>query len=137
MTDNMDSDNDNKTDKKRSSDWPKLLDLFLRVCHVGTSSVLFGGLVWTVPFTQLSSWHLLTIASGSTLIISGICRCRHWPYQGRGLTAGLHVGLLWMIHSRPEAMQMLLAAVLATGVAGSHLPGHIRHWSLVHGRRVD
>lgn len=130
-------DAENKADRKRRTVWPKYLDLLLRICHVGASSVLFGGLIWAVPFTRLSGWHQLTIATGSALIISGICRSRHWPYQGRGVTAGVHVALLWLVHSRPATMVPALAAVLVSGVIGSHLPGNIRHWSLLHGRRVD
>jgi hypothetical protein len=133
----MNSDNEIKANKKKRPTWPKLLDLLIRVFHVGTSSVLFGGIVWAVPFTQLSSWHRLTIITGIALIISGICGSRHWPYQGRGLTATVHVGLLGLIHVRPATMLPVLTLVLIAGVAGSHLPGFIRHWSLLHGRRVD
>jgi hypothetical protein len=133
----MNNENEKKTDKKRRATWPKLLDLLLRVCHVGTSSVLFGGIIWAVPFARLSSWHDLTIVTGCALIISGICGSRHWPYQGRGLMAGLHIGLLWLVHARPATMLPVLVIVLIAGVMGSHLPGFIRHWSLIHWRRMD
>jgi len=135
----MESDIDTRAGKKRRSTWPKLLDLVLRVCHVVTSSVLYGGIIWAVPFARLSNWHHLTIASGITLIISGICGSRHWPYQGRGLMAWLHIGLLVLIHNhgRPAMMLPVLTVVLIAGVIGSHLPGFIRHWSLVHWQRVD
>ncbi|MDA8428550.1 MAG: hypothetical protein M0T70_04780 [Geobacteraceae bacterium] len=127
----------NRTDKKQRSDWPKLLDLVLRSWHVGASSVLFGAVVWGVPFVRFSTWHHLTIASGCALIISGICRCRHWPYQGRGLMAAAHIGLIALIHGRPDPNMEVLAMVLVAGVVGSHLPGNLRHWSLLHGRRID
>lgn len=133
----MVSEGEAKTEKKRRPAWPKLLDLAIRVCHVVTSSVLFGGIVWAVPFVRLTSWHYLTIVTGIALVASGIWGSRHWPYQGRGLTAALHTGLLWLVHIRPDTMMVVLVIVLATGVTGSHLPGHIRHWSLVHRRRID
>jgi len=133
----MNSDNEITADKKRRSNWPKYLDLVLRVCHVVTSSVLFGGLVWAVPFARLVTWHYLAIATGAALIITAICRSRHWPYQGRGVAAWLHTGALWLVHIRPETMMPVLVTVLVLGVTGSHLPGNIRHWSFVHGRRID
>ena len=132
-----DSDNGSKTEKKRRSDGPKYVDLLLRVCHVVTSSVLFGGIVWAAPFVRLVTWHYLTIATGAALIIFSICRSRHWPYQGRGVVAWLHAGLIGLAHVLPEAMMPVLVTVLALGVIGSHLPGSIRHWSLLHGRRID
>lgn len=133
----MEKVSEKKTGKKQRSAWPKFLDLFLRVCHIGSSTVLFGGIVWAVPFVRLATWHHLSIATGCALIISGIYGSRHWPYQGRGLTAALHVGLVWLVHIRPESSLKMLAAALVFGVIGSHLPGNIRHWSLLHGRRMD
>lgn len=137
VAENRGSGNKMKVDKQRRPIWPKMLDLLLRVCHVVSSSILYGGLIWAVPFARLSTWHHLTIASGSALIISGICGSRHWPYQGRGLMAAVHVGLIGLIHGRTATMLPLLTVVLVAGVIGSHLPGFIRHWSLLHRRRVD
>jgi hypothetical protein len=133
----MNSDNENRTDNKQRPGWPKAVDLLLRSGHIGTSSVLFGGVILAVPFTRLSTWHHLSIATGSALIIFNIFKSRHWPYQGRGLMAALHIGLVWLVHVRPELMVPLLATALAVGVVGSHMPGFIRHWSLVHRRRIE
>ena len=132
----METYRERRTDTKRAG-WPKVVDLLLRSCHIGTSSVLFGGIVLAIPFTRLSSWHTLSIATGSALIIFNIFKSRHWPYQGRGLAAALHIGLFSLIHVRPDAMIPLLVTALAVGVTGSHMPGSIRHWSLVHWRRLD
>jgi hypothetical protein len=124
----------NETDHKKRSGWSKTFDIFLRSCHIGTASVLLGGVVWTVPFERLSMWHYLTIATGCALIIFNIYKCRHWPYQGSGLMAELHVALFWSVHVKPELMAPLFATALTVGVIGSHMPGALRHWSLVHGR---
>jgi len=137
MAESMGSYTKGKTDDKKRSGWAKVLDLILRSCHIGTSSVLFGGLVLAVPYPQLSTWHYLAIATGSALIIFNICKCRHWPYQGRGLMAALHVGLLWFVHVWPGLMMPMLATVLTVGVVGSHMPAFLRHWSLVHRRILD
>lgn len=133
----MERDNDGRSDRKKRSGWNKVVDMILRSCHIGTASVLYGGLVWAVPYTQLANWHQLTIATGSALIIFNIYRCRHWPYQGRGLAAALHVSLLWFVHTRPTMMMPLLMTILTVGVVGSHMPAFLRHWSLVHRRILD
>jgi len=114
-----------------------VLDLVLRSCHVGAASVLFGGLVLAVPFSRVDRWHTLTIATGGALLLAEACRSRHWIYQVRGLTAILHVGLLALVHYRPDLLVPALTAVLFTGVLGSNLPGSLRHWSVVHGQRMD
>ena len=133
----MERMNDNRSDRKKRSGWNKVVDLILRSCHIGTSSVLFGGLAWDVPYTRLATWHTLAIATGSALIIFNIIKCRHWPYQGRGLAAWLHISLLWVVHARPEMMMPVLMIILSVGVVGSHMPAFLRHYSFVHRRILD
>ena len=130
-------DDNCKMDKKRRSGAAKALDLVLRCFHVGAASVLFGGVVLAVPFAALCSWHTLAIASGGALIVAEATHSRHWLYQLRGLMAITHVGLLALVHFRHDLLAPVLVAVLVTGVLGSHLPGYLRHWSVVHRRRVD
>jgi hypothetical protein len=133
----MDSYNESRKERKKRSGWFKVLDMFLRSCHIGASSVLFGGLIWMVPFGKLLMWHNLSIATGSALIIFNILKCRHWPYQGRGLMAALHIALLWLVHVQTEWMMPVLMAVVTIGVVGSHMPAFLRHWSVVHRRILD
>ncbi|MEI8356768.1 MAG: hypothetical protein WCG31_11880, partial [Deltaproteobacteria bacterium] len=71
------------------------------------------------------------------LIISEVYHCRHWLYQGRGVMALTHVGLLGIIHYRQDLMIPVLTAVLACGCIGSHMPKSLRYWSFLHGRVVD
>jgi hypothetical protein len=137
MTEKIRDDYNGRTERKRRSEWFKVVDLFLRSCHIGTSSIFFGGVVLAVPFARLAHWHHLAIATGCVMIIYNIYKSRHWPYQGRGVMAWLHIGLVWIVHVRPGAVIPLLTIALAIGVIGSHSPGSIRHWSMVHGRRID
>lgn len=137
MAENMDRDGRNRADRNKRPWWPKAVDLFLRSGHIGTSSVLFGGMVLAMPFTRLTTWHGLAIATGSSLIIFNILKCRHWPYQGRGVMAWLHVGLIGLVHLWQAPIVPILATALAVGVVGSHMPGFLRHWSFVHRRRID
>lgn len=137
LMESMAGDNKGRTDREQRRTWPKVLDLLLRSCHIGVSSVLFGGLVWAVPYSRLSSWHGLAIATGSALITLNVWRSRHWPYQGRGVVAWVHIGLVGLVHVWPAQAPSLLIIALAVGVVGSHMPGGLRHWSFVHRRRID
>lgn len=137
LAENMNNDYQGRTNNEKRRVWPKVADLFLRSCHIGTSSVLFGGIVWAVPYPRLSTWHHLAIATGIFLIILNIWRSRHWPYQGRGVAAWLHIGLVWLVHVWPAHALSMLVTALAFGVVGSHMPGALRHWSFVHRRRID
>jgi len=127
----------NEDDKKRRSATSKVLDLVLRSGHIGTASVLFGGLVLGVPFSRLTDWHVLAIATGGALIVAGLLQSRHWPYQGRGVMALVHIVLLGLVHYRQDLMLPVLIAVLLFGVVGSNMPGHLRHWSVLHRQRID
>ena len=133
----MERDNESRSERKKRSGLNKIIDIILRSFHVCTASVLFGGLFWAVPYPRLATWHHLVIGTGSALIIFNIYRCRHWPYQGRGLAAALHVSLLWLVHGRPSMLTPVLMTVLTVGVVGSHMPAFLRHWSLVHRRILD
>lgn len=123
--------------KKKRSKLSKAIDLVLRYWHVGTTSVLFGGMVLGIPFIRLGVWHTLAIATGGALVISGILQSRHWPYQVRGVLAFMHVGLLALVHFQHDLLLPVLTAVLLFGFFGSNLPGNLRHWSLLHRERVD
>ena len=116
--------------------WTRTLDVVLRTAHVAVTSVLFGGAVCGVPFYRLFSWYYLAIATGCALIASEVYHCRHWPYQGRGVMALIHVGLLGLIHLRSDLLVPVLTAVLVFGMVGSHMPKNLRYWSFVHWRVV-
>jgi hypothetical protein len=123
--------------KQRRPAWTRAVDIFLRICHIGVTSVLLGGAVLQVPMTQLFIWHNLTISTGCALVISEVYHCRHWLYQGRGAMALIHIGLLGGIHLRPDMITPILITVLVFGVVGSHMPKNLRYWSFVHRRVVD
>jgi hypothetical protein len=133
MSDNF----ENREKKNLRPLWTRWLDVLLRTAHVGAMSVLFGAAVCGVGFCNLFMWHNLTIATGSALVASEIYHSRHWFYQGRGIMALTHIGLLGLIHLHPELMTSVLTAVLAFGMVGSHMPKSFRYWSFVHGRVME
>lgn len=133
----MENNSGNMEKKIRRPIWTRWLDVVLRTAHVGVTGILFGGAVFEVPLSQLHLWHNLTIATGCTLVLSEIFHSRHWIYQCRGLMVLIHVGLLGLIHLRPDLMTPILAAVTVFGMVGSHMPKAVRYWSFVHRRVVD
>lgn len=124
-----------RRDAKRPS-WTRTLDVILRTAHVAVTSVLFGGAVCEIPLDRLHSWNKLVIATGCALVASEVYHCRHWPYQIRGILGILHLGLLGVVHWRPELAVPVLTVVLVLGMLGSHMPKSIRYWSVLHRRVV-
>ena len=126
------SENDNSTSGgKRRPLWTRYLDIALRTAHVLVISVLFGGTVFRIPTDQLAPFQRLAIATGVALIGSEIFHRPHWPTQIRGVMVFIHAGLLGLVILRPDLAVIWLSTALVIGMAGSHLPKRIRHWSYV------
>lgn len=117
--------------------WSRHMDVILRTAHVAVTSVVFGGAVFAVPAQRLFSWYYLTIATGIGLIASEVYHSYHWPYQGRGAMVLIHVGVLGLIHIRPDLATPVLAIALVFGMVGSHMPKRFRYWSFVHKRIIE
>lgn len=133
----MDMQKERKSDKQKRPGWVRALEILLRTGHIGTTGVVFGAAVFAIPFARLIPWHQMAIATGAGLVVLGICQSRHWPYQLRGVMAIGHVVLFGLVRLFPDYRVQLLATVLVIGAIGSHMPSGIRHWSLLHGRRID
>ena len=79
-------------------------------------------------------WRLATSVTGAALLATELSHSRHWPYQGRGLMAAAHTGILPLGHAGDPLGAPVAVAALVIGAAGSHLPRSIRKWSVLHGR---
>jgi hypothetical protein len=130
----IDRDISNAETRKKRPGWTRTVDLVLRTAHVAVTSVLFGGAVLGVPLSGLFSWRYLAVGTGCGLIASEVYHSRHWLYQGRGVLALVHFGLLGLIYLRHDLLVPILTVVLVFGMVGSHMPKKLRHWSFVHGR---
>jgi len=133
----MDVRKGSSKDTSRRPGWVRGVEVLTRTGHVGVTGILFGGAVYSIPFHRLVAWHHLSIATGAVLIVLRICQTRHWFHQMQGVMAMTHVALLGLVHPYPEYTAQILTTVLVLGVTGSHMPGNIRHWSLIHRRRID
>lgn len=120
-------------DRTVSASTMRWLGIAARTGHLGVASVLFGGLILTVPFTRLTLWHQLTILTGCILLVLEWLHDVRWPHRGKGLLALLHLGLCGLIHLAPTLTVPLLWTILISGCIGSHMPRRFRHWSILEG----
>jgi len=115
--------------RKKRPLWTRFVDIALRAAHILAVSVLFGGEVFKVTASQLLPFQHLAVVTGGALIVSEIFHRPHWLTQIRGLMVFVHAGLLGLAIARPDLAVPCLFAALLVGMAGSHLPKNIRHWS--------
>jgi hypothetical protein len=111
----------------------RALNVALRTVHLAAMALLAGGLAYGVPAGSLRGAIAATVLSGAALLVSEMSHGRGWLWEGRGLLALAHVGLLAVLVAagRPRAGAAL---ALVVGALGSHLPRTLRRWSLRTGR---
>jgi TctA family transporter len=116
--------------------WTRFVDIALRTAHILAVSILLGGEVFNIPASQLLPLQRLTVVTGVALIVSEIFHRPHWATQIRGVMVFVHAGLLGLAIFRPDLAVPCLITALVVGMAGSHMPKIIRHWSYTL-RRVE
>ena len=110
------------------------INIGLRTAHLMTSSILLGGHVFDVQPSRLFVYLLLTIASGSGLILLELSRSCRWIYLGKGLLVLVKLGLLVAAAVWWEHRVALLLLVVVVATVGSHMPARFRYYSIIHGR---
>lgn len=127
---------ESKKEKKSRPGWIRVLDITMRTVHIATTGVLFGGAVFAIPFSRLVTWHQGAVASGMVLVLLGFNQSRHWPHEVRGVMVMAHVAILGLTRLFPTYRPEIVATALVLGAVVSHMPGDIRHWSLLYRRRT-
>ncbi|APG25011.1 hypothetical protein [Syntrophotalea acetylenica] len=117
--------------------WARALDIMFRSLHIGVAGVMLGGVIFNQPLSDLHFWGRLTVVTGLGLVASELYQTRHWPYQGAGIMAMLHVGCVFLLHLWLQFAEQLLWAAMIIGATGSHMPRKYRHWSLLHRRVLE
>lgn len=123
-------------EKKARPGWIRGLDITMRTMHIATTGVLFGGAVFAIPFNRLVTWHQGAVASGVALVLLGLNQSRHWPHEVRGVLVMAHVAVLGLVRLCPQYRPWIVATALVLGAVVSHMPGDMRHWSLLYRRRI-
>jgi len=114
--------------------WERGINIALRTAHLMTSSILLGGHVFDVAPSRLLGYLLLTIASGSGLILLELYRSCRWIYLGKGLLVLVKLALLVAAALWWEHRVALLLLVVVVATVGSHMPARFRYFSVIHGR---
>jgi hypothetical protein len=108
----------------------------LRTAHLLAMAAFVGGTFAVTPDASIRTWRLLAFANGAALLASELSHGRHWIYQGRGVIALAHIGVLALL--AVDGMdRYACAAAVVIGSIGSHMPRSLRKWSFRHRRVVD
>jgi hypothetical protein len=112
------------------------LNIAFRTAHLLTSGILLGGHVFDVGPDRLATWLVLTVLTGSALVLLELYRSGRWLFMLQGLLVMLKVALTALVLVWWEARVVLLSAVVLLGGLGSHMPSRLRHYSVLHGREI-
>ncbi len=109
----------------------------LRAFHILGVTGAGGGVLLRVPEEEWISYWWLAMATGSILLLWELRRDWRWLIQLKGVLTLVKLSLLALFipfaHHKPE----LLITVLLLSVLVSHGPAGLRHYSVIHGRRLD
>ena len=109
----------------------------LRAVHILGVTGAGGGILLGVPQDKWIYYWSMAMASGSLMMIWETIRDWRWLIQLKGVLTLVKLGLLGLFipfaHYKPE----LLITVLLLSVMVSHGPAGLRHFSIIHGRRID
>ncbi|WP_457668723.1 hypothetical protein [Thiolapillus sp.] len=113
------------------------VNISLRTLHlIGLSGTGYGFLGNGANF----NWRvflLLTILSGSAMMLISIWSNGIWLLQLRGQVIMVKLALLGLILVQPLYHAELFITVIVLSGLISHAPGNTRYYSLFHGRRID
>ena len=114
---------------------PRAIAIAARTAHLLAMAGYLGTHLQTRR-DRRDRWRLATTVTGAALLATEAAHSRHWPYQGRGLLAMAHIGILPLGHLAARAGMPVAIAALVIGAVASHLPRSMRKWSLRHRRVV-
>ncbi|HEC05663.1 MAG TPA: hypothetical protein ENJ12_02345 [Thiolapillus brandeum] len=113
------------------------INISLRTLHlVGLSGTGYGFLGNGTNFNW-RAFLLLTIVSGTAMMLVSIWSNGIWLLQLRGQVILLKLVLLGLILLQPLYHAELFITVIVLSGLISHAPGNTRYYSLLYGRRID
>ena len=107
----------------------------LRTAHLMATSVLVGGHAFGAPPHALLPWLYAAVATGAGMIFFEAYPSLGFLFQGWGLMLLAKLALLCWIPFAGKACFPILLAVVAIASIASHMPGRLRHYSVLY-RRV-
>jgi hypothetical protein len=107
-----------------------------RSVHLAATGTLLGGHVFGVAAGPLLPWLWVAIASGAVMVAVELYSSFDWLTQLGGLAVVLKLAVLCAIPFAWSARVPLLFAVVLIAGVGSHMPGKLRHYSLLYRRSM-
>lgn len=110
-------------------------NIALRTAHLAAMGVLLGGHAFDTPPEDLLLSLWLTIGTGVGLGLLEAGGSLVWFHQGRGLMTLTKLGLLCavpLLWDYRAARLAVLLAVVAIASVGSHMPAHLRYYSVIY-----
>ncbi|WP_456417808.1 hypothetical protein [Thiolapillus sp.] len=124
-------------ESSRSFPGQRWINISLRTLHlIGLSGTGYGFLSDGNQFNW-KAFLLLTIASGTAMMLISIWNNGIWLLQLRGQIILLKLVLLGLVFVQPQFHAALFISVLVLSGFISHAPGNTRYYSVFHGRRID
>jgi hypothetical protein len=124
-------------DSSRQFHGQRWVNISLRTLHlVGLSGTGYGFLGAGTNFNW-KAFLLLTIISGTSMMLISIWSNGIWLLQLRGQTILLKLVLLSIILLQPSYHAELFILVIVLSGLISHAPGNTRYYSVFYGRRID
>jgi hypothetical protein len=123
--------------RSRSIPHARAWNIALRTVHLMTTSMFVGGYVFGASSVQLRPLLHVSIATGVGLALVETYPSLHFIFEGWGLFLLAKLALLhFVVTAQSHRIPIILAVVGLAGV-GSHMPGKLRHYSVLERKVVD
>ena len=112
------------------------VSISLRSLHLLGIAGVGGAFLFNLPEQQWLAYMVLTIATGSAMMVMEIWSNGIWLIQLRGLATLLKLLLLAMTFLVGLQPYILVFVILISGVM-SHAPGKVRYYSIFHRKIIN
>ncbi|WOT05680.1 hypothetical protein [Shewanella youngdeokensis] len=115
----------------------RLTKTALRAIHILGITGAGGGILMHVPQEQWLVYWIMAMTTGATLMLWEVTRDWRWLIQLKGVLTLVKLAILCLFIPLAAYKPELLITVVILSVVVSHGPSGLRHFSIVHGRRID
>lgn len=109
----------------------------LRAFHILGIVGAGGGILLQVPQASWLNYWILAMVTGSVLMLWELTRDWRWIIQLKGVLTVVKILLLSLFIPLSQYKPSIFICVLLLSVIVSHGPAGLRHYSVVHRRRID
>ena len=109
----------------------------IRAIHILGITGAGGGILLGVAKADWSLYWILAMGSGSLLMLWESMRDWRWLIQLKGVLTIVKLGLLSLFIPLANYKPELLIVIVLLSVVVSHGPAGLRHYSIIHRRRID